>query len=367
MALLERKACVSRFATTDMDSFAQTLIHWHASYGRHDLPWQNTRDPYRIWLSEVMLQQTQVTSVIDYFERFLKRLPTLAALAAAPLDEVLSLWSGLGYYSRARNLHRAAKLVMVEHDGAFPRDPAALARLPGIGRSTAAAIAAFTCDTRAAILDGNVKRVLARVFGIDGYPGEKKVEAKLWQLAEQLLPSDCGNMPIYTQALMDFGATVCTRSKPRCSACPLRSRCVAWNTDRVSELPQPRPRKEIPARSTTLLLLIDGPRYYFEKRPPTGIWGGMLSFPEAQAEENLIEICAARFGAKVEYLPALESFTHTFTHFRLTILPQPMRVAKLVSRCAQDPGLWLTPGEAMTKALPAPIRRILTSREVAWM
>lgn len=346
---------------TDRRDFTRALVEWHGNHGRHDLPWQNTRDPYRIWLSEVMLQQTQVASVIVYFERFVQRLPTVAALAAAPLDEVLSLWSGLGYYLRARNLHRAARIVLSEHAGIFPKDPATIALLPGIGRSTAAAIAAFTTEARAAILDGNVKRVLARTFGIDGYPGEKKVEAKLWILAEQLLPSDSRHMPVYTQALMDFGATVCTRSKPRCFDCPVQSGCVAFATGRVSELPKARPRRELPARSITLLLLIDGARYYLEKRPPTGIWGGMLSFPEAQADTDLVEVCRARFGAEVECLPALATFTHTFTHFRLTIRPQPIRVADFSSHCAQESGEWLTPHQAMGKALPTPIRRILSS------
>lgn len=344
---------------SDTHEFSTTLLDWHSRHGRHNLPWQNTRDPYRVWLSEVMLQQTQVASVIDYFDRFVARLPTLPALASAPLDEVLSLWSGLGYYSRARNLHSAARRLMQDHGGAFPRDPDQIATLPGIGRSTAAAIAAFTCDARAAILDGNVKRILARGFGVDGYPGEKKIEAKLWALAEQLLPSRSVDMPAYTQALMDFGATVCTRSKPHCRECPLQNRCVAFNTGRVGELPQPRPRKEIPNRSTTLLLLKDGPHYYFEKRPPSGIWGGMLSFPEAAAGDDFIQLCRARFGVEAQCSPALESFTHTFTHFRLTIQPQPMRVVSFSPRCAQHQGLWLAPDEAMTKALPTPIRRIL--------
>lgn len=344
---------------TDAQDFARTLVHWHGSHGRHGLPWQNTRDPYRIWLSEVMLQQTQVASVIGYFERFVRRLPTLAALAAAPLDEVLALWSGLGYYSRARNLHNAAQLVISEHDGIFPQDPAVIARLPGVGRSTAAAIAAFTVEARAAILDGNVKRVLARAFGVDGYPGERKVEANLWVLAEQLLPNDVRDMPVYTQALMDFGATVCTRSKPRCFDCPIKSRCVAFATGRVGELPKARSRKQIPARSAVLLLLTDGARYYLEKRPPTGVWGGMLSFPEAQADEDVIEVCRARFGVEAERLPALESFAHTFTHFRLTIQPQPMRAVAFSSQCAQDGAEWLTVGQALAKALPSPIRRLL--------
>lgn len=344
---------------TDAQDFARTLVHWHGSHGRHNLPWQNTRDPYRVWLSEVMLQQTQVASVITYFERFIKRLPTLAALAAAPLDEVLSLWSGLGYYSRARNLHNAARIVISEHAGIFPKDPAMIALLPGVGRSTAAAIAAFTGEARTAILDGNVKRVLARAFGIDGYPGDRKVEANLWALAEKLLPNDARDMPVYTQALMDFGATVCSRSKPRCLECPLKSRCIAFATDRVGELPKARPRKEIPARSVTLLVLIDGARYYLEKRPPTGVWGGMLSFPEARAHEDFIDVCRARFGVEAERLPALKAFTHTFTHFRLTICPQPMRAVAFSSRCAQYGGEWLTVEQALAKALPSPIRRLL--------
>lgn len=344
----------------DFAKFAPTLIAWQREYGRHDLPWQNTRDPYRIWLSEVMLQQTQVASVIEYYKRFIAQFPDIKTLAQASVDDVLSLWSGLGYYSRARNLHLAARHVMTLHGGRFPCEPAVIESLPGIGRSTAAAIAAFAYDTRAPILDGNVKRVFARLLGIRGYPGERKVEVEFWRHAGQLLPGNSQDMPVYTQALMDFGATLCTRSKPACTRCPFQSECIAWNTGRVAELPEPRPRKALPSREIRVLILLDAQdRIYFEKRSPTGIWGGMLSLPELDLDADVIDACRERFSVEVEPLSALDPFVHTFTHFRLTLHPQPLRVGGINSRCAQNGGSWLKSEEAITKALPAPIRRVL--------
>ena len=344
----------------DAETFAPTLIAWHREHGRHDLPWQNTRDPYRIWLSEVMLQQTQVASVIEYFKRFIARFPDIETLARASVDDVLSLWSGLGYYSRARNLHLAAQRVMALHDTRFPQTLPEIEALPGIGRSTAAAIAAFAFDTRAPILDGNVKRVLARLLGIAGYPGERKVEGEFWRHAERLLPSDAQDMPIYTQALMDLGATLCTRSKPACTRCPFQSRCIAWNTGRVAELPEPRPRKALPSREVRVLILLDAQgRIYFEKRPPTGIWGGMLSLPELDLNADVISTCRDRFGVEAEPLAALDSFIHTFTHFRLTLHPQSLRAVKITAGCAQGDALWLTRDEATPRALPAPIRSLV--------
>lgn len=346
----------------DAQTFAPTLIAWHREHGRHDLPWQNTRDPYRIWLSEVMLQQTQVASVIEYFKRFLARFPDIATLAQAPLDDVLSLWSGLGYYSRARNLHLAAQRVMALHKGRFPQSLAEIEALPGIGRSTAAAIAAFAFDTPAPILDGNVKRVFARLLGIAGYPGDRKVEVEFWRHAERMLPRDANDMSVYTQALMDFGATLCTRSKPACMRCPFQSNCTAWNTGRVAELPEPRPRKALPSRELRVLILLDSlGRIYFEKRPPSGIWGGMLSLPELQLDADVIAACREKLGAEVEALPALDPFVHTFTHFRLTLHPQPLRLTSLMNSCAQSEAIWLKRDDALTKALPAPIRQFVAS------
>ena len=258
--------------------FSEQLIRWQKKHGRHALPWQNTRDAYRIWLSEIMLQQTQVAAVIPYYQRFLERFPDVAGLATAPAEDVMALWSGLGYYSRARNLHQCAKRVMSEHGGRFPDDPALLAELPGIGRSTAAAIAAFAYGARAAILDGNVKRVFTRVFGVEGFPGDKAVETQLWRRAVALLPAR--GVEAYTQGLMDLGATLCTRSSPACETCPLAARCVALHTGRVEQLPTRKSKAAIPERQTAMLVVLDGDDVLFQRRPQRGIWGGLLSLPE---------------------------------------------------------------------------------------
>ena len=270
-------------------SFSFRLLAWHRRHGRHDLPWQGTRDAYRIWVAEIMLQQTQVAAVIPYYARFLQRFPDLASLAGAPQDEVLRLWSGLGYYSRARNLQRAAQMVVEHHGGAFPRALAQIEALPGIGRSTAAAIAAFAYGTRAAILDGNVKRVLARHFAVAGFPGEKRVEQRLWQLAEEQLPPRA--IERYAQAIMDLGATLCTRAKPDCAECPLAQSCQALALGRVREFPAPRPAKAVPTRSTHMLLLVRNGELLLEKRPPSGIWGGMWSLPELEQAANARARC----------------------------------------------------------------------------
>lgn len=337
--------------------FAPALIAWQKRHGRHDLPWQNTRDPYAVWLSEIMLQQTQVAAVIPYYARFLQRFPTLAALAAAPLDDVLASWSGLGYYSRARNLHRAAQTVVAEHGGQFPAAVDDIMALPGIGRSTAAAIRVFAFGRRAAILDGNVKRVLARVRGIAGYPGDAAVATQLWHEAEVLLPTT--GLRAYTQGLMDLGATVCARRNPRCTQCPVQMLCIAYRTGRVAELPAPKPRKALPQRRTMMLVLQRADEVLLEKRPPTGIWGGLWSFPEAAAEDDAVETCARRYGATVKILEPLPMIAHGFTHFRLDILAQPMAVTAWPQR-AEEPGCrWLSLAQAQTAAVPAPVRVIL--------
>ena len=239
-------------------SFSADLIGWQKVHGRHTLPWQNTRDAYLVWLSEIMLQQTQVSAVLGYYARFLERFPTLRDLAAAPVEDVMAQWSGLGYYTRARNLHKCAQRVVAEYDGVFPSDPLLLAELPGIGRSTAAAIAAFSAGRRAAIMDGNVKRVFARVFGIDTYPGEKKTEEAMWRRAEALLPEE--GIESYTQGLMDMGATLCTRSSPSCERCPMQARCVAFNTGRTKDLPVRKPKKATPEKHTVMLAITDSAR-----------------------------------------------------------------------------------------------------------
>ncbi len=345
-------------------SFASRLIAWQATHGRHDLPWQDTRDAYRIWLSEIMLQQTQVGTVLPYYARFLNRYPSVDALAAAPIDSVLELWAGLGYYARARNLHRCAQVVVADHGGHFPPEPAALAELPGIGRSTAAAIAAFAFGTRAAILDGNVKRVLARCFGIEDYPGAGKAEQAMWQLAESLLPVD--HIEAYTQGIMDLGATLCTRSKPRCVACPMHEICVARRDSRQEQLPAVKAKKAIPERETTMLLLCDGQRVLLERRPPTGIWGGLLAPPEVgeaneseEAHEFAIDTHVRRFGCRLLGTQALPPLKHNFSHFRLTIRPICCTV-EMSPHLAAEPGWqWLALEDIASAALPTPVFKLL--------
>jgi len=323
------------------------------------LPWQDTGDAYRVWLSEIMLQQTQVATVIPYFLRFVGTFPDVRALAAAPIDRVLELWSGLGYYRRAHHLHDAAKRVVADHGGEFPRDATALATLPGIGRSTAAAIAALAYGARTAILDGNVKRVLARHRGIAGYPGAPKVEAALWQAAEALLPE--ADTAIYTQALMDLGATLCTRTRPRCDVCPVADDCIARRDDRIAELPSPRPRKPLPQRAVRVLLFERAGAILLERRPDVGIWGGLWSLPELPLDDDPRAYARTRYGVEAEPGAALAPIAHGFTHFALTLHPQRMAV-HMWPRQAEAPGqLWLARDEALGAALPAPIRKLLRS------
>jgi A/G-specific adenine glycosylase len=309
-------------------AFAQKLIAWQRRHGRHDLPWQGTRDPYRIWLSEVMLQQTQVSSVIPYYQRFIKKYPTVQGLARATEDEVLQLWSGLGYYARGRNLHRAARLV-AQHG--FPRTAEKIAELPGVGRSTAAAIAAFAYGERGAILDGNVKRVLARVFAVSD-------EKALWPLAERLPPKR--GIEAYTQALMDLGATVCARRKPLCERCPVARDCVARKQNRIDELPAPRPRRELPQKQVTWLVLRHAGAVLVERRPAPGIWGGLWCPPQLAGKRPR--------GAK-----ALAPIEHGFTHFRLRIKPLLCEVQERTA------GRWLRLEDAGAAALPAPVKSLL--------
>ena len=339
--------------------FAEKLKAWQKRHGRRGLPWQGTRDPYRIWLSEVMLQQTQVSAVIPYYERFLRRFPTVEALAAASEDEVLQLWSGLGYYARGRNLHAAARTV--SQLGLFPRTAADLEALPGIGKSTAAAIAAFAFGERAAILDGNVKRVLARYFGIEGWPGEKAVEAALWQRANRLLPKS--DIETYTQALMDLGATVCTRSSPRCDVCPVRISCKARKEGRTAQIPAPRPRKALPQKAVTWLVLRSGSEVLLEKRPSLGIWGGLWSFPEAPSKD-VEDHCRRSFGCDVRSTKTLDALEHGFTHFRLRIQPLLCQVTRRPT--VQSPAsLWIGVEQVSEAAVPAPVKTLVSRLNAA--
>ncbi len=338
-----------------VSDFSSRLIAWQKTHGRHDLPWQTTTDPYRVWLSEIMLQQTQVATVIPYYERFLARLPTLADLAAAPVADVMSLWSGLGYYARARNLHACARAVVERHGGRFPRDAEVIATLPGIGRSTANAIAVFCFDAQAPILDGNVKRVLCRCFGVEGFPGAPAVERQLWQLATSLMPkTESGS---YIQAQMDLGAMICTRSKPHCQACPLAGECAAHRDGRTADLPKAKPKRILPERETIVLVLVHGERVLLEARPAAGIWGGLWSLPELSVTAELhrhIDGLGCRAG-DVKTLPPL---VHGFTHFRLTLRPLLVQVEPLPG-VAEAGRHWLTAAEIESAPLPAPIRKLM--------
>lgn len=371
-------------------SFAARLIRWQRSHGRNDLPWQGTRDAYRIWLSEIMLQQTQVATVIPYYQRFLARFPTVDALADAALDDVLTLWSGLGYYSRARNLHRAACRVVERHGGAFPTAFDDVLDLPGVGRSTAGAVCAFAFGQRHPILDGNVKRVLARHAGIEGWTGDAAVQAALWRVAEARLPGmaaaalpAAANLPgrpsacvraadgtvrappiaTYTQAIMDLGAGPCARTRPRCGECPVQSDCVAHATERVGVIPAPRPRRIIPHRRSAVWLLLDATRgILLEQRPPSGIWGGLWSLP--QALDASTEAVVRAIDGAIEPLAPIE---HGFTHFRLTLEPLLVRmqivenVATIPAIAAEAGGRWVPLDQIEQVALPAPVRTLLES------
>jgi A/G-specific adenine glycosylase len=325
-------------------TFASRLLRWHARHGRHDLPWQHPRTPYRVWVAEIMLQQTQVATVIPYYARFLARSPDVRALAGAKLDDVLALWAGLGYYARARNLHRAAREVVERHDGEFPRGFEAVVALPGIGRSTAGAILAQAFGARHAILEGNARRLFARLAGIGGWPGEPRVAAKLWRVAESHLPRT--RLADYTQAVMDLGATVCTARDPRCAHCPVSADCVARARGLVARLPSPRPRRERPRR-VAQLLLIENARgeLLLERRPERGIWGGLWCPPVVDG---------SRPGARViARLPAIQ---HAFTHYDLELRPVRVRAGR--SRPAGD---WVKLRALSRYGLPAPVRKLLMS------
>jgi A/G-specific adenine glycosylase len=338
-----------------LDSFASRLIAWQRTHGRHDLPWQG-QDAYRVWLSEIMLQQTQVATVIPYYQRFVASFPDIAALAAASEEQVLAHWSGLGYYARGRNLHKAAQIIVEKFNGEFPRKFEDIVELPGIGRSTAAAVCALAYHENCAILDGNVKRVLARWCGIEGWSGDKRVEERLWQQAELLLPQH--DVATYTQALMDMGATVCVRSRPRCAACPVQADCVAVQTDRVSKLPSPRPKRAVPERSAVFLLLMHGNDILLEKRPGSGIWGGLWCPPQFD-DEQAARDWFLHNGVEAKSGGKLEAFTHTFTHFRLHITPLKIELARKPLHAAEPGSVWLEMGEALGAAIPTPVRTLL--------
>lgn len=337
--------------------FSSAVLGWYDQHGRKDLPWQQGITPYRVWVSEIMLQQTQVSTVLGYFDRFMDALPTVQALAAAPEDEVLHLWTGLGYYTRARNLHKAAKQVVEQHSGEFPRSVEQLAELPGIGRSTAGAIASLSMGLRAPILDGNVKRVLARYKAQAGYPGEPKIAELLWQLAEQLTPHERVNN--YTQAMMDLGATLCTRSKPSCLLCPVQPGCRAHLLGRETNFPEPKPRKALPQKRTLMPLLAnrDGAILLY-RRPSSGLWGGLWSLPELD-DLSALEPLASQHALHLGEHQALAGLTHTFSHFQLSIEPWLIRVEQPASGVAEGEWLWYNLASPPRLGLAAPVKTLL--------
>ena len=341
------------------DDYAGTLLAWFDRHGRHDLPWQRPRTPYRVWLSEIMLQQTQVQVVVPYFERFVAALPDLRALAGTPLDEVLALWSGLGYYTRARNLHAAALRCMELHGGELPRDHEALVALPGIGRSTAGAILAQAWGDRSAILDGNIKRVLSRMHGVDGWPGTPAVEKQLWAIAEAQLPD--ARLADYTQAQMDFGATLCTRHDPGCARCPLHGRCVAWLSGRVQELPTPKPGKPLPRRSAAVLLLQDaGGRLLLQRRPATGVWAALWSLPQADDVAGARDWFDAHVHGDFDAGARLPAIDHAFTHYRLRLEPLQWDAVAARDAVADNGDLrWVDAAGLDALGIPAPVRKLL--------
>jgi A/G-specific adenine glycosylase len=339
--------------------FADALLAWFDHHGRHDLPWQHPRDAYRVWLSEIMLQQTQVATVIPYFQRFVTQLPTLRDLAAADEDTVLALWSGLGYYRRARFLHKAAQLCVERHDGEMPRDYDALEALPGIGRSTAGAILAQAYGLRFPILDGNVKRVLTRFHGIFGHPGEREVEKQLWLRADEHTPAE--RSADYTQAIMDLGATVCVRTRPLCASCPVHIDCVAQRDNLTTQLPTPKPGKAIPTRSTVMLILRDSEgRVMLHRRGAQGVWSGLWSLPEAQDNDSAWR--EAQRSARIEDAQSLPPFVHVFSHYRLQIQPLLFDRAAPALAIADNADLrWCSIAELPSLGLPAPVRSLLTA------
>lgn len=340
---------------TEHTEFSLNVLNWFDQHGRKDLPWQNPITPYRVWVSEVMLQQTQVKTVIPYFERFMNTFPTVADLAAADQDLVLNLWTGLGYYARARNLHKTAKIVTDQYAGNFPDSVEALNQLPGIGRSTAGAIASISMGISAPILDGNVKRVLTRFFAVEGWPGNGKTEKALWQIAEQHTPKQ--RTGHYTQAMMDLGATLCTRSKPACGICPLQPKCKAWELGTPTAFPHSKPKKEKPIKATQFYILINEQRQILlSQRPPSGIWGGLYCFPESAPDADIQDYIEIERWA---------SFRHTFSHYHLDITPIICKTTKSPDNeqssmiCESSGDLWYNLKDKLEVGTAAPIVKLI--------
>ncbi len=341
------------------DTFSTQLLDWQAQQGRKDLPWQKSATAYPVWISEIMLQQTQVNTVIPYFQRFMQRFPSVKSLAQAPLDDVLHLWSGLGYYARARNLHQTAQQVWTQHRGRFPNTLDGLTSLPGIGRSTAGAILSLGMNLRAPILDGNVKRVLCRIHGIDRWPGETETQKQLWQLAEALTPTH--SFGRYNQAMMDLGALICTRTQPNCPRCPVQHVCQARQYHRTAELPIPKPTKQKPERQVYMLMLLRNQQVWLEKRTAKGIWGGLWSLPEAVSLPALKQL-SQQWDVTLSKRQALTPIQHVFTHFKLHIKPYSVRLAAHAKWPSSLPeGRWYDLNCPPAIGLPAPIQILLNA------
>ena len=348
-----------------MSDFSSSLVRWFKTHGRHNLPWQKNVTPYRVWVSEIMLQQTQVKTVIPYFEKFMKRFPSVDDLSSASADQVLHLWTGMGYYARARNLHKTAKVIANEHDGLFPKTVDELVKLPGIGRSTAGAILALSMNKRAPILDGNVKRVLARFYSIEGWPEQAKVKNRLWDIAEQNTPLKSFSQ--YTQAVMDLGATVCKRSNPHCLECPLNSGCDAYKLNEIQNYPGKKPKKPIPVKRVFMYILENEfGEILLEQRPPSGLWGSLYSFPEAielkEFRKNLETGKKLRFKSTHAEESNLEPFRHSFSHFQLEIQPKLLKVLKNEFETNDSiPRVWYSFQNPVELGLAAPVKKLLSS------
>lgn len=340
----------------EAQQFSQVVLDWYHKYGRKTLPWQQEKTPYHVWLSEVMLQQTQVATVIPYFERFIARFPNVSALAKAPLDEVLHLWTGLGYYARARNLHKAAQHIVDKHQGRFPDTFEDVCALPGVGRSTAGAILSLSLKKPYPILDGNVKRVLARCYAVEGWPGKKEVENKLWEISEQVTPTK--GVEYFNQAMMDLGAMVCTRTKPKCELCPLNTGCIAYAHHSWADYPGKKPKKAIPEKTTYFLILQYDNLVWLDKRPPAGIWGGLFAFPQFETK-MLLEQWLAEHGLENSKTEQLISFRHTFSHFHLDIVPICVKLSTFTSLMEAQQGLWYNLQTPASVGLAAPVENLL--------
>lgn len=341
------------------EQFQQALLTWFAEYGRNDLPWQHPRTPYRVWVSEIMLQQTQVNTVVRYFQRFIEHFPALENLATASLDDVLLLWAGLGYYARARNLHRTAQIIHQQYGDIFPKDLTTLKTLPGIGRSTAGAILALGYNQPAPILDGNVKRVLSRLHAVTGLLGDTKTLKHLWSLAEYYTPQS--EIADQTQAMMDLGALICTPNQPQCNRCPLQTACQAYASGNPMAFPQSKPAKKIPTRTTNMLLLYNQKgALLLEKRPPTGIWGGLWTLPECAEDQDVRNWCQDHLHCQITRIESWPMFRHTFSHFHLEITPVIAQVKKWLPKVMESSDrVWYNLAGIELKGLPAPIKKIL--------